>query len=127
MTFLRATAGLALLFGWTASPTLAQSPATDGERQFRTRCGACHALDPSQTRPGPNLAGVLGRAAGTVEGARYSTAMRDSGLVWTEENLDAYLAAPRQVVPGTSMTLSLRDAGQREAIITFLRDRPTAP
>ena len=71
-------------------------------------------------RTGPSLAGVVGREAGSAPYARYSAGMRDSGIVWDAQLLDAFLAAPRQRVPGTTMTISLPDAEQRSAIITFL-------
>ncbi|WP_407353968.1 c-type cytochrome [Luteimonas sp. R10] len=103
----------------------AQDAAAEGEQLYRTRCAACHALDPGQNRIGPHLAGVVGRAAGSVEGARYTDAMRASGIVWDSETLDAYLANPRQQVPGTSMMFALPDATQRQAIIAFLQDRST--
>lgn len=100
--------------------TLAQDPSGDGERLFRARCGACHSLEPGQNRIGPHLADLADRTAGTVEGARYSNALQSSGTVWTAEALDAFLANPRQAVPGTTMTVSLTNAGQRAAIIEFL-------
>ncbi|MEZ0472641.1 c-type cytochrome [Luteimonas salinilitoris] len=109
-----------------AGTARAQDTAADGEQIYRTRCAACHALDPGQNRIGPPLAGVVGRAAGSVEGGRYTDAMRESGIVWDAETLDVYLANPRQRVPGTSMMFVLPDAAQRKAIIAFLRDRSAA-
>ncbi|WP_255592081.1 c-type cytochrome [Geminicoccus harenae] len=106
------------------SPALAQQ-AADGERLFRTRCGTCHSIEPGQNRVGPSLAGVLGRAAGTLEGARYSPALRESGIVWSSETIDAYLADPRQLVPGTTMTVGLRAPAERAAVIAYLDGRST--
>lgn len=105
--------------------TLAQDPSVDGERLFLTRCGACHSLEPGQNRAGPHLAELADRPAGTVEGARYSNALRSSGMVWNAGALDAFLANPRQAVPGTTMTVSLANAGQRAAIIEFLLSAPS--
>ncbi|WP_432612802.1 c-type cytochrome, partial [Mesorhizobium mediterraneum] len=82
--------------------------------------GACHSLEPSQNRAGPHLSGVVGRTAGSVEGARYSAAMRESDIVWDGGTLDTFLAAPRQIVPGTSMTVGVPNAAQRAAIIGYL-------
>lgn len=107
-------------------PAAAQNAAQDaaaGERAFRTRCGTCHSLDPGQNRAGPSLAGVIGRKAGSVEGARYSQALRDSGITWDAQSLDGFLADPRGTVPGTSMTTRLADAAQRAAIIAYLSGR----
>ncbi|CCV13940.1 cytochrome c family protein [Mesorhizobium sp. STM 4661] len=110
---LLAAAGLLL-------PAAASAQQADGERLFRQRCGTCHSLEPGQNRVGPHLSGVVGRTAGSVEGARYSAAMRESGIVWDAQSLDTFLAAPRQMVQGTTMTVGLPNAEQRAAIIAFL-------
>lgn len=96
-------------------------PALDGERLLRSRCGACHGIDAAQKRTGPHLGGVLGRQAGTLDGTAYSPALQASGIVWDERSLDAYMAGPAELVPGTSMKLVLRDPAQRQAIIAVLR------
>lgn len=107
-----------------ASPSPANPPvaaAAEGAQVFRTRCGSCHSLEVGQNRIGPSLAGIYGRAAGKVEGARYSPGMRSAAVTWDEASLDAYLNAPRDVVPGSTMTFALRDAAQRQAVIAYLR------
>lgn len=114
-----AAAALAALL----TPAAALAQQADGERLFRQRCGTCHSLDAGQKKSGPHLAGVMGRAAGSVEGVRYSNAMRDAGIVWNKEALDTFLAAPRRKVPGTTMTIGVPDAAQRGAIITYLESR----
>ncbi|KGM31143.1 c-type cytochrome, partial [Inquilinus limosus] len=104
------------------SPAAAQD-AAGGERAFRTRCGTCHSLEAGQNRAGPSLAGVVGRKAGSVQGARYSKALQESGITWDAQSLDRFLADPRGAVPGTSMTARLTDAAQRAAIIAHLSGR----
>lgn len=113
LTALVTSAGLLL-------PAAASAQQADGERLFRQRCGACHTMEPGQNRVGPHLSGVIGRSAGSVEGARYSAAMQESGIVWDARSLDTFLAAPRQMVQGTTMTVGLPNAEQRAAIITYL-------
>jgi len=99
----------------------------DGQRLFQMRCGACHTVQPGQNRAGPSLAGVFGRKAGTVAGARYSDALKKADITWSEETLGAYLDNPRGLVPNTTMTVSLRDAAQRDAVIAYLRSLPQPP
>lgn len=106
-----------------SSATQAQETG-DGERLFRQRCGTCHALQAGQTRAGPHLDGIIGRRAGSVEGARYSRALQESGIVWDEPTLDNFLANPRKAVPGTSMMVALPNADQRKAIIAYLKSLP---
>lgn len=117
-----ALAGAALVQAALASGFAgAQEGAADGERVFRTRCGSCHTLEEGKNRVGPHLVGVIGRTAGSVEGARYSKAMQGSGIVWDEERLDSYIGNPRKVVPGTTMTISLASAADRQAVIGYLK------
>jgi cytochrome c len=104
-----------------ASSAAAQE--ADGERLFRQRCTACHNIEPGQTKMGPPLLGVIGRTAGTVEGANYSQAMQSSGITWDRQSLDTFLAAPRQMIRGTRMTVSIPDGAQRAAIIHYLESQ----
>lgn len=113
---------LVLSLSLAAGQVLAQEPVNpEGERLFRARCGTCHSVNGGENRMGPHLSGLLGRSAGSIEGARYSKALGASGIVWDEQRLQAFLANPRQVVPGTTMTVSIRDETQRSAIIAYLR------
>ncbi len=124
-----AAASLALLA--LAGPVLADGSAEDGEQVFK-KCKACHQVgDNAKNRTGPVLNGVVGAAAGAVDGYKYSKpllAAAEGGLVWTEENLDAWLADPSgflKEVTGDSkarskMTLKLADEDDRENVIAYL-------
>ena len=95
-----------------------------GETVFH-KCKVCHQIGKdAQNRVGPNLNAVIGRAAGAVEDFRYSEAMSSKGgdgLVWTPDTLDAFLADPRGVVPGTRMSFAgLKSPGDRAAVIAYL-------
>lgn len=85
-------------------------------------CAACHSAEPGGASGiGPNLHGVVGRAAGTVAGFSYSDAMAKSGITWNESELDAFLANPSAKVPGTAMVAGqVGDAQRRAAIIAYL-------
>src|SRR5688572_29986255 len=106
------TAATIVLAGMALCPTAAAADgdASRGEKLF-ARCSACHAVN-GQNKLGPSLSGVVGRKVGAVEGARYSKALAQSEIVWTEQNLDAYLAAPATLVRGTTMTM--RVAGEQD-------------
>jgi cytochrome c len=68
------------------------------------QCMACHQVGASARNGiGPVLNGVLGRRAGTYPGYNYSSANRNSGLVWDNQTLARYLRAPGELVPGTKM------------------------
>jgi cytochrome c len=91
--------------------------------ELYNRCAGCHSLE--QNRTGPRHCDLVGRRAGSVPGFDYSDAMKRSGIVWTEKNLDRFLADPLKTVPGTTMTYSgVSDPRERAALIAYLRTNP---
>lgn len=92
----------------------------DGHTLFRQRCSSCHAVEAGKNSVlGPNLAGVVGRKAGSQQ-FNYTPALKTSQIVWTDKQLDAFLAAPAKMVPGTRMVIGLPDPAQRAAVIHYL-------
>jgi cytochrome c len=85
-------------------------------------CLACHKVGAGEgTLIGPNLHGVFGRPAASVEGFAYSPALRASGLVWTPRSLERWLAEPATFVAGTTMAFSgYRSAADRRDLIAYL-------
>jgi cytochrome c len=85
-------------------------------------CAACHRLRAEEgTLIGPNLHGVFGRPAASIEGFAYSPALRESGLVWTPRSLEAWLANPSGFVEGTTMAFTgYRSAEDRRDLIAYL-------
>lgn len=95
--------------------------AAEGEKVF-VQCKTCHVKEAGQNRVGPSLAGIVGRAAGTVEGFNYSPANKNSGITWSAEKLFQYLEKPARVVPGTKMVFAgLPDAQKRADVIAYLQ------
>ena len=83
-------------------------------------CAVCHSDIPGKNGIGPSLAGVVGRDAGTAPGFKYSAAMKAAGK-WTPEKLDAFIAAPKTAVPGTTMPFGgLKDAAKRADLVAYL-------
>ena len=96
----------------------------EGEKVFR-KCKACHQVgEGAKNRVGPHLNGVMGRAAGAVEGFRYSKPLETAaaeGLVWSQEALGAFLADPRGFLKGTKMAFAgLKSEEDRAAIAAYL-------
>lgn len=111
-----------MIAGLVASSAQAQDVSA-GERLFKRHCGICHIAEKDSTRrlQGPNLWGLIGRKAGTVERFRYTDANKNSGIVWTAETLDPYLTDPREVIKGTTMAfVGVKKPDERKAIIEYL-------
>ena len=93
-----------------------------GSDEFFSACGGCHSFECNRTGA-PKLGGVIGRKAGTVTGFQYSRHMKKSDVTWTLETLDAFLAEPEAVVPGTRMLLpDVIDEADRRKILQFIQD-----
>ena len=110
----------ALLFGAAAGSAKAQAA---GEKLFKQQCAACHAV--AKDAPmgmGPNLAGIVGKDAGIMEGYRYSAEFKKGldGQKWTPELLESWLTDPQTLAPGTYMMYKQNDAAIRKSIIEYL-------
>jgi len=88
-------------------------------REIYGRCLACHAIE--YDRVGPRHCGLFGRRAGSVPEFPYSAAMRQAGIVWSRETLNAFLSDPPGFVPGTFMTYAgIPDPRERSQLIAWL-------
>lgn len=112
------------------APTIAfaEGDAKKGEKVFK-KCKACHTVKKEKNKVGPHLVGIFGRAAGSVEGYKYSKA-DGKGMVakaaeignWDETNLDAFLTNPKKFLGGKSkMSFKLKKEKQRANVIAYLK------
>ncbi len=116
------------LFFW-AAPAFAQStsealepPSLERGAELWGKCRACHTVEAKgRNLVGPRLHGVFGRTAGSQPDYRYSEAMKKSNVVWTEQTLDAYLAATQDFMPGNKMYGGLAIAQDRIDLIAWLK------
>ncbi|MDN2710040.1 c-type cytochrome [Janthinobacterium sp. SUN118] len=104
-----------------AAPAL-KGNAEAGKAAFR-KCASCHQVGPSARGGfGPKLTGVIGRKAGATTDYRYSAAMKNSQVVWTEHNLAAFLKAPSDFIPGNNMRFwGIGNAQQVADLLAYLR------
>ncbi len=110
-----------------------------GASAFTSQCQNCHNVVDSEgevlagranVRTGPNLYGVVGRQAGTMD-FRYGASLVEAGeegLVWDAENMVPYLIDPNSFLRETldnnrarsQMSFRVRDEGTANDIIAFL-------
>ena len=98
----------------------ADGSAAHGEQLYQG-CQDCHSMDTNDV--GPMHKGVFGRKAGAVPDYGYSAALKNSGIVWTEANLDKWLAGPQDFIPGSKMFYHLDNAQDRADVIEYLKER----
>jgi cytochrome c len=111
---------LALIFSTGAQ---AEGDPEAGEKIFPRLCGGCHQVGESaRSGFGPQLNGIIGRAAGTSANYVYSDAMKNSGITWDRATLKAYLEDPKGVVPGTRMIFwGLSDEEKLNNLLAYLQ------
>lgn len=119
--------GAALIAGIAMGAGAAQAADAAAGKDVFKQCMACHTTEQGKNKVGPSLFGVVGRPAGSIEGFKYSKPMQEKaagGLVWTPENLTAYITAPKEVVPGGTMAYAgLKDPKKVEDLIAFLSEQ----
>lgn len=100
----------------------------DGER-LAQMCRACHTIGPGGANMiGPNLYGVFGRPAASVQNYPYSAALQSAGIVWTPRALEAWLAQPARFLPGNRMSFpGVASASDRANIIAYLLEATAQP
>ncbi|MDH3669245.1 MAG: ankyrin repeat domain-containing protein [Paracoccaceae bacterium] len=86
-------------------------------------CGVCHQMVKVENTggDGPRLWGIVGRPIASLD-YPYSDAMSSQSGSWTFERLNAFLADPMGIVPGTVMNKGyVDDRAERVALIAYLR------
>jgi len=92
----------ALTLAISTGAALAQDVAA-GETSFR-KCQLCHDVgEGAKNKLGPELDGLNGRKAGSVENFNYSEGLKSSGITWTQETFKEFIKDPRGKIPSTTM------------------------
>jgi cytochrome c2 len=104
-----------------ASVAHAEGDVKRGQKLY-DECIACHAPERgAQQGVGPSLFGVIGRKAGDNNDFRFSPALKRSGIVWSERELDAYIADPQKKIPANRMPYSgMSNARDRADLLAYI-------
>jgi cytochrome c len=104
-----------------AGAARAEGDAARGEKRFE-ECATCHTTERGVNNVGPSLNGLFERKAGEIADFRYSPALKKSGITWTPQTLDTFIADPQKQVPGNRMPFAgMPDAGDRADLIAYLQ------
>jgi cytochrome c len=102
-----------------AAPSAQAADAEKGKKIFEV-CQGCH--NDAGRSVGPSLLGVYGRTSGSLEGYKYSPAMKRSKLVWDEKNLHDYIADPQKKVKANNMSFKgIRSSADIDDLVEFLK------
>jgi cytochrome c len=115
----------AALVALAVSGETAAQNAASGAQAYAAKCQVCHSIDRTRgSAMAPNLAGVVGRKAGTLPKFMYSPAMTRSNIVWNPSNLDAFLSPSQRLVRGSRMAFAgVSNPKERSDIIAFLSSK----
>jgi cytochrome c len=104
-----------------ATSAHAAGNAERGGDVFDGQCAECHSLKAGKNKKGPSLFAAIGRKSATVPDFVYSDGLKASGITWTPDKIEAYLAAPKTVVPGGKMKFDAKLTPQETAdLLAFL-------
>ncbi len=86
------------------------------------KCVVCHSLEKGgASRVAPTLWGIVGSPKAAAKGYGYSLALAKAGGLWTEDDLEKYVTAPGQFLPGTTKTIiGLPSPEDRAKVIAYL-------
>lgn len=93
-----------------------------GEKVF-VKCKVCHQVgEGAKNTVGPELNGLIGRKAGSIQGYNYTPANKNSGLTWDDATLKDYLKNPKAKIPGTKMIFpGLQNEADIDNLIAYLK------
>ena len=124
-----AAASLTLLLGVGAAS--AEGDIKKGEKFFK-KCKQCHSLEEGKKKIGPSLYQIVGKKAASQDNFKYSKSYveaAEKGLIWTEENLIAYLENPKKWLAAylevkkikSKMVVKYKKQKDRENVVAYLK------
>ncbi|HTM76776.1 MAG TPA: cytochrome c family protein, partial [Devosia sp.] len=104
---------------------LASADATRGQAAVR-KCQSCHNFGEGEpSKAGPHLYGIVGRPEGDIADFTYSSGMSEhhaAGDVWSYENLNTFITAPKAYVADTKMNFAgVKSPAERADILAYLQ------
>lgn len=103
---------------------IAHAADVDAGKVVFNRCKICHTVETGGRHTlGPNLHGIYGRKAATIEGFQYSDALKNSGIIWDDETLARYIHDPKDAIPGNRMAFpGIKNEQEMENLLAYLKE-----
>ncbi len=124
-------AATTLTIGMALTGSALAQDAVAGKKVFK-KCAACHKVgEKAKNSTGPILNNVLGRAAGSAEGYKYSKTLKAAnaaGLIWDADKIAEYITDPKAYMKAflddpkakPKMTFKLNKEQQRLDVVAYL-------
>jgi len=115
------TFAASVAFAASVGQAFAAGDPAAGEKVF-AKCKACHQVgETAKNAVAPELNGIDGRKAASVEGYNYSEAAKGSGITWDEATFKEFIKNPKAKVPGTKMIFQgLPSEGDQDNVWAYL-------
>lgn len=92
-----------------------------GKKLYR-QCQACHQAKKEANGVGPHLVALNGRKAGSIDKYIFSSAVKDSGVIWDTKALTSFLTNPQQSIPGNKMPFAgIKDSIDVKNLVAYLQ------
>merc|ERR1712070_1043113 len=93
-----------------------------GGKIFKAKRATCHScMDGGPNKQGPNLWGIMARAAGESKGFGFTDAFKKAKFEWTSQTMFDYLANPKKYVKGTNMAFpGFKKEADRANMVAYL-------